>query len=84
MGISEARWKGVGEISVDRYKIIYSGQDETMGNYMNGVAIILNNKFEHSLISWNQLMKSNYHARINMKNNNFSVVQCYALQMLPI
>ncbi|KAH0817858.1 hypothetical protein GEV33_004933 [Tenebrio molitor] len=78
MGISEARWKGVGEISVDRYKIIYSGQDETTGEHMNGVAIILNNKVRDSLISWEPVNDRIITARINMKNNNFTVVQCYA------
>ena len=76
LGISELRWTGFGKMKTSDNKIIlYSGSED---KHESGVALILNQNANKSLIDWEPVNERIIKARFFSKYIKLSVIQVYA------
>ena len=76
LGISECRWTGAGKVKLNSgHSVIYSG-NETV--HEGGVAIMMNQQAERSLMEWTPVNKRMITARFYSKFRKVSIIQVYA------
>ena len=77
LGISECRWDGDGETTLQTGEtILYSGRSD--GSHQEGVALMLTSSAKRSLIFWRPLGSRLLMARFKGRYVNMSVIVCYA------
>lgn len=77
MGVSESRWTGSGRITtITGETVLYSGREDNL--HAEGVAIILKQSVNKSLIEWNPVSRRLIRIRLKGRHNNLSILQCYA------
>ena len=75
-GISEARWKGMGSVTLQSGEtVVYSGDDEV---HQGGVAIMMSARAKRALMEWTPISKRIITARFYSKYKNLTVIQAYA------
>ena len=75
LGMSELRWTGMGEVNSDYHYIYYCG-DEPLRR--NGVAIIVNKRFQNAVFGCNLKNDRVISVRFQGKPFNITVIQVYA------
>ena len=75
LGISELKWTGMGEFNSDDHYIYYCGQESLRGN---GVAIIVNKRFQNTVLGGN--LKNDRMISVCFQGEPFNtmVIQAYA------
>ena len=75
LGISELKWKGVGEFNSDDYYIYYCGQESLR---RNGVAIRVNKRVVNAVLGYN--LKNDKMISVHLQGKPFSIreIQVYA------
>ena len=68
LGISELKWTGMGEFNSDDHYIYYCGQESLR---RNGVAIIVNKRFQNAVLGWN--LKNDRMISICFQGKPFSI-----------
>ena len=77
LGISEARWTESGKRKLaSGHTIIYSGRND--GNHTEGVALLLSDRIEKSLLEWKPHGPRLLQARFDSKYTKLSIIVCYA------
>ena len=77
LGVSESRWIGTGRLkTVSGETVLYSGRDDEL--HREGVAIILKKGADRSLLEWKPINSRLIKARLKGKQNNLTLIQCYA------
>ena len=77
LGVSESRWTGTGRLkAVSGETVLYSGRDDEL--HREGVAIILKKGADRSLLEWKPINSRLIKARLKGKQNNLTLIQCYA------
>ena len=77
LGVSESRWIGTGRLkTVSGETVLYSGRDDE--SHREGVAIILKKGADRSLLEWKPIDSRLIKARLKGKQNNLTLIQCYA------
>ena len=75
LGISELKWTGMGEFNSDDYYIYYCGQEFLR---RNGVAIIVNKRFQNAVLGCNLKNDRMISVRFQGKPFNIMVIQVFA------
>ncbi|XP_060125802.1 uncharacterized protein LOC132591374 [Zootoca vivipara] len=75
LGISELKWKGMGEFSSGDYHIYYCGQESCS---RNGVALIVNKRVAKAVMGCNLKNDRMISIRIQGRPFNITVIQVYA------
>ena len=75
LGISELKWTGTGEFNSDDHYIYYCGQESLR---RNGVAIMVNKRFQNAVLGCNLKNKRMISVRFQGKPFNITVIQVYA------
>uniref|UniRef100_A0A670K8R9 ribonuclease H n=1 Tax=Podarcis muralis TaxID=64176 RepID=A0A670K8R9_PODMU len=75
LGISELKWTGMGEFSLDDYHIYYCGQETRK---RNGVALIVNKRVVKAVLGCNLKNDRMISIRIQGRPFNITVIQVYA------
>ena len=75
LGISELRWTGMGEFNSDDHYICYCRQESLR---RNGVAIIINKRFQNAVLRCNLKNDRMISVRFQGKPFNSTVIQPYA------
>lgn len=79
LGLSEVRWKGVGEIELENgAKIIYSGRTEETAKHEQGVAFMISKQCKKSLIEWIAISERIIVARFKARVFNICIFNIYA------
>ena len=75
LGISKLKWTGMGEFNSDDHYIYYCGQESLR---RNGVAIIVNNRVQNTVLGCN--LKNNRRISVHFQGKpfNITVIQVYA------
>ena len=77
LGISECRWTGSGRLRTNTGEtVLYSGREDN--HHSEGVAIILKKGVEKSLLEWKAINSRLMKIRLNGKQVNTTIIQCYA------
>ena len=77
LGVSESRWIETGRLkSMSGETVLYSGRDDEI--HREGVAIILKKGADRSLLEWKPIDSRLIKARLKGKQNNLTLIQCYA------
>ena len=77
LGVSESRWIGTGRLkTVSGETVLYSGRDDEL--HREGVAVILKKGADRSLLEWKPINSRLIKARLKGKQNNLTLIQCYA------
>ena len=76
LGISELKWTGMGEFNSNDHYICYCGQ-ESLKN--NGVAIIVNKRFQNTVLGGNLKNDRMISVCFQGKSFNITVIHVYAL-----
>ena len=74
-GLTETRWPGVGEYTVNGYTYLWSGCDK---HRVQGVALALNKQAYSSLIEWFPISSRILKARFNHHHGKLTVIVSYA------
>ena len=75
LGISKLRWTGMGEFNSDDHYIYYCGQEFLR---RNGVAIIVNNRVQNTVLGCNLKNSRIISVRFQGKPFNITVILVYA------
>ena len=75
MGISETKWKGIGQVKSDDYSVYFSGNDKIE---RKGVAFICTEKIKKCVLGFNPISDRIITIRIQGKPINFTFIQVYA------
>ena len=75
LGISELKWKGMGEFNSDDHYIYYCQQESLR---RNGVAIIVNKRVQNAVLGCNLKNDRMISVRFQGKSFNTTVIQVYA------
>ena len=75
LGISELKWKGMGEFNLDGHYIYYCGQESLR---RNGVAIMVNKRVRNAVLGCNLKNDRMISVRYQGKPFNITVIQVYA------
>ena len=75
LGISELKWKGMGEFNLDGHYIYYCGQESLR---RNGVAIMANKRIRNVVLGCNLKNDRMISVRFQGKPFNITVIQVYA------
>ena len=75
LGISELKWLGMGEFNWDDYYIYYCEQESLI---RDGVAIIVNNRVQNTVLGCNLKNKRMISVRFQGKPFNIMIIQVYA------
>ena len=75
-GISKLKWTGMGEFNSDDHYIYYYGQESLR---RNGVAIIVNNGFQNTVLGCNLINNRMISVHFQGKPFNIMIIQVYAL-----
>lgn len=76
-GVSESRWTGSGRITTSTGEAVrHSGRDDQ--HHKEGVAIIMKNGVEKSLMEWEPVSSRFMKIRLRGKQINTTIIQCYA------
>ena len=75
MGISEAKWKGIGQVKSDDYSVYFSGNDKIE---RKGVAFICTEKIKKCVLGFNPISDRIITIRIQDKPIHFTFIQVYA------
>jgi Endonuclease/Exonuclease/phosphatase family. len=75
LGVSELRWKSNGHFKSDVTTIYFSGNDSVK---RNGVAILLNQKTERSLLGYKTVCGRIIYIRLKAYSVNITCIQVYA------
>ena len=77
LGISESRWIGTGRLkTASGERVLYSGWDDEL--HRVGLATILKKGADRSLLKWKPINSLLIKARLKGKQNNLTLIQCYA------
>ena len=77
LGVSESRGIETGRLkSMSGETVLYSGRDDEL--HREGVAIILKKGADRSLLEWKPINSRLIKARLKGKQNNLTLIQCYA------
>ena len=77
LGVGESRWIGTGRLkTVSGETVLYSGWDDEL--HREGVAIILKKGADRSLLEWKPINSRLIKARLKGRQNNLTLIQCYA------
>ena len=77
LGISESRWIGTGRLkTASGQRVLYSGWDDEL--HRVGLATILKKGADRSLLKWKPINSLLIKARLKGKQNNLTLIQCYA------
>ena len=77
LGISESRWIGTGRLkTASGERVLYSGWDDEL--HRVGLAAILKKGADRSLLKWKPINSLLIKARLKGKQNNLTLIQCYA------
>ena len=76
LGISELKWTGMGEFNSDDHYIYYCGQESLK---RNGISIIVNKRFQNSVLGCNVKNDRMISVHFQGKPSNNSVIKFYAL-----
>ena len=79
MGISETHWTGVDDRLFEDQRILSSGRDDV---HRSGVALILSQRAEKSLLGFNPVNDRIISARFKTMTGSMTVCQAYAPTML--
>lgn len=74
-GLQEIRWKGSGQISNEKYTILYSG-DKKQGQY--GVAFMVINKMQSNILQFKPINERLAYIRMKATPFNISILNAYA------
>ena len=75
LGISEPKWTGMGEFSIDDHYIYYCGQESLR---RNGVTIVVNRRFQNAVLGCYLQNDRMISACFQGKPFNITVIQVYA------
>ena len=75
MGISETKWKGIGQVKSDDYPVYFSGNDKIE---RKGVAFICTEKIKKCVLGFNPISDRIITIRIQGKPIHFTFIQVYA------
>ena len=75
MGISETKWKGIGQVKYDDYSLYFSGNDKIE---RKGVAFICTEKIKKCVLGFNPISDRIITIRIQGKPIHFTFIQVYA------
>ena len=81
LGLSETRWNEAGKIRLNTHEtIIYSGHADKNANHTRGVAIMMTQKAERSLVGWEPIDERLILAKFStsQKRITLTVIMCYA------
>ena len=76
LGISELKWTGMGEFNSDDHYIYYCGQESLK---RNGISIIINKRFQNSVLGCNVKNDRMISVHFQGKPSNNLVIKFYAL-----
>lgn len=76
MGISETRWANSGEISINKTKIYYSGNDDSY--HWNGVAILVDKSVSHSVTGFIPISDRVVMIQLQATQTVTNIIQVYA------
>ena len=77
LGISESRWIGTGRLKkASGERVLYSGWDDEL--HRVGLATILKKGADRSLLEWKPINSLLIKARLKGKQNNLTLIQCFA------
>ena len=77
LGISESRWIGTERLkTASGERVLYSGWDDEL--HRVGLATILKKGADRSLLKWKPINSLLIKARLKGKQNNLTLIQCYA------
>ena len=74
-GISKLKWTGMGEFNSDDHYIYYCGQESLK---RNGVAIIVNKRFQNSVLECNSKNNRRISVCFQGKPLSITIIQVYA------
>ena len=74
MGISETKWKGIGQVKSDDYSVYFSGNDKIERKW---VAFICTEKIKKCVLGFNPISDRIITIRIQGKPINFTFIQVY-------
>ena len=78
-GMSEVRWNGFGEVSIqDGVTFLYYGRPEGENVSSEGVGILMGKEAKRSLIEWHPVSARIIVARFKTTIRNIVMIQCYA------
>ena len=75
MGISETKWKGIGQVKSDDYSVYFSGNDKIE---RKGVAFIFTEKIKKCVLGFNPISDRIIKIRIQGKPIHFTFIEVYA------
>ena len=76
LGISEIKWRGMGEFNSDDHCIYYCGQESLR---RNGVALIVNKRVQNAVLRYN--LKNNRMILVHFQGKPFNITE---IQVMPL
>ena len=75
VGITKLKWTGMGEFNSDDHYIYYCGQESLK---RNGISIIVNKRFQNSVLGYNVKNDRMISVHFQGKPFNITIIQVYA------